>query len=264
MTPKTRRQEPSPQEKMPQEQLPLTFPSNEDLKTQIAGLYLRTPQIQDQVTWAWNPDFNGHILTSKTTNTPTTLHGIFMIAEHPFQLVPDGSVPQPKVNNPNEKTMDTDATMKASYALNPHKIVLTNNEITPQHKGSSHDHANTSTHNTQTDNPLLPEFSLPNWPMSELNKSLIDNLVQSGKWDMNPLPLFTEDSDDIVPPWDYNTLLPGLIAQITFILKYTQVKTPNGFKTTFTMIMQEIIVLKKPLPSHTAPPQMLSKKQSLP
>ncbi|KAF9503445.1 hypothetical protein BS47DRAFT_1369533 [Hydnum rufescens UP504] len=150
--------------------------------------------------------------------------------------------------------------MKASYALNPQEILLTNKELTSQCKASSHH----TTLNAQTENPLLPEFLLVNWPVSKPNNTCINNMVQSGKWEMNPLQLFTEDGKDIVPPLHYETLLLGSITQIAFILKYSQVKTPNGFKTTFSIIIPEIIVLKKPHPSHAASPQTPSKKWSLP
>jgi hypothetical protein len=70
------------------------------------------------------------------------------------------------------------------------------------------------------ENPLLPELSLANWPVSNPNNTFINDMLQSGKWETNPLPLFTQDSNDIVPPSYYDTILPGSISQIAFILDH--------------------------------------------
>ena len=66
---------------------------------------------------------------------------------------------------------------------------------------------------------------------------------------------------------EYEKLLPGAIAQIAFIPKYTQVKTTaNIMKTSFATIIQEIIVLKKPLAPTSQPaadaPRTLSRAPS--
>ena len=79
-------------------------------------------------------------------------------------------------------------------------------------------------------------------------------MVDLGTWESDPLPLFIEGVEGVMRPSEYEKLLPGAIAQIAFIPKYTQVKTTaNIMKTSFATIIQEIIVLKKPLAPTSQP-----------
>jgi hypothetical protein len=117
------------------------------------------------------------------------------------------------------------------------------------------------------EDPLPPEFFLPNWPVSEPNKIVIKDMVDSGKWETNRLPLFIEGIDGIVPPSQYKSLLPGAIAQIAFIMKHVQVTEPgpegNTFKMVFTTIIEEIIVLKKADPVQAPMPRTPTTRRTL-
>ncbi|KAF9515621.1 hypothetical protein BS47DRAFT_1484439 [Hydnum rufescens UP504] len=117
---------------------------------------------------------------------------------------------------------------------------------------------------SQSENPLPPEFSLTKWPVSEPNKIVIKDMVDSGKWETNPLPLFVEDGGDIVPPSQYESILPGAIAQIAFIPKHVRVTEGNAFKMVFTTIIQEIIVLKKGDPVQAPMPRTPTTRRTLP
>ena len=70
-------------------------------------------------------------------------------------------------------------------------------------------------------------------------------LIDSNVWESNPLPLFAESNiENIIPPSEYASILPGCIAQVVFTAKYNQVGGRGG-KKFFSTIVQEIIVLKK-------------------
>jgi hypothetical protein len=89
-------------------------------------------------------------------------------------------------------------------------------------------------------------------------------MVDSGKWETNPLPLFIQGVDGIVPPSQYESILPGAIAQIAFKMKHVQVKEGNALKMTFTTIIEEIIVLKKADSVQASIPRTPTARRTLP
>ncbi|KAF9515613.1 hypothetical protein BS47DRAFT_771371 [Hydnum rufescens UP504] len=259
MPPNTRSQRLASQERAPQEQHSQGFPSNDYLRTRIEGLYLGTPGICDQVVWTWSTDFNGRILSLSTNKAPAILHGIFLISDHSFYLIPDGGFDK-EMKPPyaaawsNEETMGRQNAwahlcqeiedLKKPRSNEDYLITSTNNNqpslrlthkmFSPTTKGAAEETEHTYANNegevpsndnpgsdtaseSQSEEPLPPEFFLTNWPVSEPNQIVINGMVDSGRWETNPLPLFVEGGDDIVPPSQYESILPGAIAQIAFI-----------------------------------------------
>ncbi|KAF9515623.1 hypothetical protein BS47DRAFT_1360901 [Hydnum rufescens UP504] len=156
---------------------------------------------------------------------------------------------------------------------NQPSLRLTHKMFSPTTKGAAeeteHTYANNEGETSSNDNPGSgtisdpesgPRALLATWPVSEPNKIVLKDMVDSGKWETNPLHVFVEGSEGRVPPSQYQSILPGAIAQIAFKLKHVQVPNGNALTMTFSTIIQEIIVLKKADPVQAPMPRTPTKR----
>jgi hypothetical protein len=54
---------------------------------------------------------------------------------------------------------------------------------------------------------LQPEFGLEQWPVSNFNKAILDNMVESKGWLTNPLHAYCEGNIQVIPLTEYESAL---------------------------------------------------------
>ncbi len=72
-------------------------------------------------------------------------------------------------------------------------------------------------------------------------------MLESQRWQTNPLRAYHEGKNDVIPPSEYESALRGATVQISFTLSCHLIGGPSGKRATFSAQIGEIIVLKKPM-----------------